>query len=271
MSLELWQEIIGQGLIYSLVTIGMYLTQRILRVDDLACEGSFSTGGAVTAKGLLLGISPVLMLPLALISGLFVGVMTGFIHAKLRIPVLLAGLCATCALFSTNLSLVGSNLSLPDYQPPGLFGLLMLCLLILFLKHWFLSTEIGLLLRASGDNPQMLIGLGKNPLHYKMLGLALANGLAALSGALFVQWIGFFSITGSIGIFMIGLASLMLAKLFNRYVLVGLLIGSILYQMVFAIVIELGMPPVWNNFVKAVFLIILMQMTMKKNSLRSAC
>jgi putative ABC transport system permease protein len=120
-----------------------------------------------------------------------------------------------------------------------------------------LSSEMGLLLRALGTNPQMLTNLGKNVDGYKILGLMLANSLIALGGSLFIQWNGFFSIMGNVGTLVIGLTGLILAEMIKPVFSFGLIIGAILYQAIFAITLEFELDPLWNNLIKAILIIVL--------------
>jgi putative ABC transport system permease protein len=266
MSLTVLNEVMIQGLIYSLVALGMYITQRVIRVDDLACEGAFASGGAVFATAVSMGFFPPVAIPLALFAGIGIGALSCFLHCKLNVPMLIAGLAVTCGLFSLNLGMAGANLSLP-HGSIGLFGLtlhltpalplIVLCGFSLLGVHWLLTTEIGLLLRAAGDNPNLLYALGKRHEHYKMVGLMIANGFSALSGALFIWYLGFFSITGSIGTLLVGLASLTLASFWPKSILFGIPIGCILYQLIFALTIEMGVSPIWNNLLKASILVLL--------------
>lgn len=120
-----------------------------------------------------------------------------------------------------------------------------------------LKSELGLILRATGDNPQMLLTLGKSTKNYYLFGFTLANAITALAGSLFVQWSGFFSITGNIGTLITGLASLMLAELVVKNLGVALILAAIVYQGILALTLTAGIPPVWINLVKAIIVVML--------------
>lgn len=274
--LGILQHILLQGLIYSLVVMGIYVSSRVIKFDDLTTEGSFGIGSATSAMVVTLGMSPWLTLPLSMISGALAGLATGLLHAKCKLNNLICGLIVTTALFSICLKGAGANKSLYGYstlflseQSPW-FTLIFLITLITTvfwgLKMLFRS-EIGLLLKALGTNPHMLTSLGKSVHGYKILGLMIANSLIALAGALLVQWNGFFSITGNIGTLIIGLIGLILSEIIKPVFGVGLIIGAILYQAIFSITIELELDPVWNNLIKAILIVVLIQLKPSKYSI----
>lgn len=273
MALELLHvllAVIMQGLIYSFVVMGVYLSSRVIRFDDLTTEGSFGLGGAITATLVVAGASPWLALIVAMFGGALAGMTTGLLHTRLNMNKLISGLVVTTALFSICLKLAGSNVALPagvsifPYQNSTLPipSVLLLCVLVA-ICYWgikrLLFSEIGLLLKTAGSNSQMLISLGKSVAGYKILGLALGNSLTALAGALFVQWNGYFSITGNVGTLVIGLAGLILATMIKPKFSYGLILGAILYQAIFALTIEFELEPIWNNLIKAVFIVLLIQ------------
>lgn len=253
-------EILQQGLVFSLVTMGVYVTSRVIRFDDLTVEGSFANGGAVGALCTLSFGSGWLVIPVALLAGGLCGAITSLLHGKLRMNSLLAGICTSTAVFSINLVLAGASLSVPSTSLTHPLTLLMLVGIALVGVRLLLRTDVGFLMRAAGENPSLVRRLGKDPERYKMIALILANSLTALGGALFVQLVGFFSITGSIGTLIAGLASVILGTLFSPRLGVGLIVGTLLYQGSFALAIELGMDPRWNSFVKAALIVILMQL-----------
>lgn len=270
------QNAVELGLIYSLVVMAVYLTSRVIHFDDLTVEGSFATGGALTALCLTHHVPALYTIPVCLIIGGCIGIATGFLHTKLHINNLVSGLIVTSALFSINLKTAGANVSFAEiptlFSPSnilvGMIGAVVviapICLMILMLLRWFLQTEIGFLLKTVGCNPQMLTNLGKSIHIYKIIGLALANALTALAGSLFVQYTGFFSITGSIGTFIVALAGLMLGEIINKRFGVGLLVGSIVYQSIFAITIQLNMDPTWNKLITALIMVLLLLPTSDK-------
>lgn len=262
--LQIILNVILQGLIYSFVVMGVYLSSRIIKFDDLTTEGSFGFGGAITASLIVSGLSSWLSVPLAMMGGAIAGVVTGILHTKMKMNNLMSGLVVTTALFSICLKLATSNLALPEgsaifssnYEMP-LLGVLVG--VAFFGLRRLLMSEMGLILKTVGSNPQMVVSLGKSVDGYKIFALAVANSLTALAGALFVEWNGYFSIVGNVGTLVIGLAGLILAEMIRPRFGYGLIIGAILYQAVFAITIELGLPPMWNNLIKAALIVLLIQ------------
>ncbi len=274
---EIALHILLQGSIYSLVVMGVYLSSRIVQFDDLTTEGSFGLGGALAAVTVLWGGSLWLALCLSLVGGLLAGSATGILHTKMKMNHLICGLVVTTALFSVCLKLTGANASLSQTNPilhhanqwvPLLFLGGLATAVYLGIRA-LLRSEIGLILKAAGSNPQMAVSLGKSVDGYKIFGLAVANSLTALAGALFVQWNGFFSITGNIGTLVIGLTGLILGEMIRRSFGLNLILGAILYQTIFAAVIELQLEPLWNNLIKAVLIVLLIQLKLNKKPFSS--
>lgn len=259
--------LIIQGLIFSLVALAVYLTSRVIRKDDLTTEGSFGLGSAATAFALQHSLDPVLTLVLACLAGALSGLVTGILHTRLSMNHLMAGLATTTACFSISLAMASANaiidtkttifaLAEKIFLPSSdLMVVLIISMSLLMMVRWFLCTEVGLFMRASGDNPAMVMALGKAPENYYCLTFMLANTLTALAGSLFVQWSGFFSITGSLGVLVTGLASLMLAELFGKNLSPLIVAASLGYQAILALSLALGVPPVWNNLIKALIMI----------------
>ncbi len=260
------------GLIYSFVVMGVYLSSRVIKFDDLTTEGSFGLGGAVTAIMLYSGYSCYLAMPLAVFAGSLAGALTGLLHTKLKMNNLICGLVVTTGLFSVCLKLAKANLTLPatssifmDISPLYAVAFILLLVIIVYqVVRLLLLSEVGLLLKALATNPQMLVNLGKSVHGYKILGLAIANALIALSGSLLVQTNGYFSITGNVGTLVIGLAGLILAEMIKPAFGMSLIFGAILYQAIFACTIELELEPMWNNLIKAVLIVILIQIKPRK-------
>ncbi|MDP1608754.1 MAG: hypothetical protein Q8L98_05525 [Chlamydiales bacterium] len=267
-------HVILLGLIYSFVVMGVYLSSRVIKFDDLTTEGGFGFGGAITALSIVSGLSPWITLPIAMLGGALAGSVTGLLHTKMKMNNLISGLVVTTALFSICLKLASSNLPLPESgtifpKTP----LLSICLLLILVTIVYLGirkllrSELGLLFIAVGSNPQIVTSLGKSVDHYKIAGLAIANSLTALAGALFVQWSGLFSITGSVGTLVTGIAGLILAELVKPKFGLSLILGAILYQALFAITIEFELQPIWNNLIKAVLIVVLIQLKPRKEAI----
>jgi putative ABC transport system permease protein len=271
-------SIIDQGLIFSLVASAVYLTSRVIKKDDLSVEGTFGLGGAFTAVVLAHQLSPLVSLLASLSLGLFVGAITGILYTKLKMNHLMAGLVCTTACFSLSLSMAKAQKNIaakdtifaliPFVTEPLKETLVLLFIAVsaVLLVRLFLRSELGLLLRVTGDNPHLLRHFGKDPHLYYMVGFAVANGLTALAGSLFVQWSQFFSITGNIGTLVTGLTSLMIAELISKKLSWTILLSSLVYQSIFAITLMLGLPPVWNNMTKACIIIALVAISSQVKS-----
>jgi len=267
--IQILQGIIERGLIFGLVVAAVYLTSRIINFDNLAIEGAFGIGGAVSAILLSWNLNPWLALICALLAGAISGIITGLLNTKLKLNNLISGIVVSTGLFSITLKIAGSNLGLngkktilnylPAFFAPyqNLLLLTLLCALIFLIIKWFLKTEVGYLFQTVGNYPQMLTNVGKSVNFYITLGLILSNSLAALSGALFVQYTGYFSIWSSVGVLIIGLAGMILAQTFNKDFGFSLVIGAIAYQAIIALTFELQIDQDWNKLITAILIILL--------------
>lgn len=264
---------IAQGLLWALLALGVFITFRILDVADLTVEGSFPMGAAISAVLITMGVNPWLTIIIAGIGGMIAGAVTGWIHTKLKIPALLAGILTMIALYSVNLHIMGkANISLlrmdtvysaiysmgvSNAVALTIIGVAVTIVVGLFL-FWFFGTELGTSIRATGVNPQMIRAQGVNTDSMIVLGLLLSNGFVAVSGALIAQSQGFADIGMGVGTIVIGLASVIIGevlftsssvvrKLFGNssfvLSLVAVVFGSIVYRIVIATVLYLGMPP----------------------------
>lgn len=284
-----------QGLIYALLSYGIYITYKILDFPDLTVDGSFPLGAAVTAVLLVKGFNPYLTLLVAMAVGALAGLSTGIIHVRLKVRDLLAGIITMTALFSINLQIGGSNLSIErgidtifTAQPTMLlFGSVslmyrklivafILALLFKLLLDAYLKTKSGMLLRAVGDNSALVTSLAKDNGRVKILGLVLSNALVALSGAIVCQEQRSFSATMGTGQMVFGLATVIIGTtLFRKLDFVkgttAVVIGSILYKACIQIAIVAGLPANLLKLVTAVlFLIILVLGGMKGKVTQSA-
>jgi len=268
------QGIIERGLIFGITVIAIYITSRIIHFDDLSVEGTFGLGGALMALLLTRNVHWAIAFPLVIAAGAVAGMVTGLLHTKLKLNNLISGIVVTTALFSINLKIAGSNMV--TGSKPTIFDIIadatnmkiiillpLICALLLLIK-WFLRTECGFLFKAVGDNPQMLTNLGKNADTYTIAALALANSLTAFAGALFVQYVGYFSIWSSVGILIIALAGLILSETVSTTFGFNLLIGAILYQAILAATFEFNVDPEWNKLITA--LLIILMIGIKKHS-----
>ncbi len=262
----MWNEFtgaIGLGLIWTLMTFGIYITYRVLDVADLTVEGSITMGASISAVCIVSGVNPLVSLLLSFAGGMLAGLCTGLLHTVLRIPALLSGILTMIALWSVNLRIMGkANLSL--LKQPTVFGGVMDALAIgkntavilvsllfaaavFLLLYWFFGTEVGCAIRATGNNGHMARAQGIDTDRMKRAGFAIANGLVALSGGLIAQSQTFSDIQMGTGSIVIGLASLIIGEvLFGKTTffrsLVSVCCGSIAYRIIIAIVLKLGMP-----------------------------
>ncbi len=270
------------GLIYALISFGVYITYSILDFPDLSVDGSFPLGAAVTAVLLTRGVNPYLTLLAALAVGAMAGLFTGFIHVKLHVRDLLAGIITMTALFSINLQIAGSNLTVersvdtiftagPTMALLGGLSLtyrklivaLVVVLAVKLLMDAFFTTKAGLLLRAVGDNAALVTSLAKDRGNVKLQGLVLSNALVALGGALVCHETRSFSATMGTGQVVFGLASVIIGvALFRRFSFVkgttAVIVGSVLYKLCIAMALSLGLPPNMMKLITAVlFLLVL--------------
>lgn len=251
------------GLLWAIMTLGVYITYRILNIADLSVEGSITTGAAIAAVCITNGINPYLALVLALLGGMAAGLVTALLHVKLKIPALLSGILTMIALYSVNLRIMGKsnipllrvdtvytvleNLGLSRQIAVMILGLIAVVGFISIL-YWFFGTELGCAIRATGNNPQMARAQGINTNTMISIGLIISNGLVAVSGALIAQYQKFADIQMGIGSIVIGLASVIIGEVLfgkrNFYSrLIGLALGAITYRIIITLVLQLGMSP----------------------------
>ena len=251
---------ISQGLLWSILAIGIHITYRILNISDLTSEGSFTLGAAIFASLLMMDISPIIALIMALISGSLAGLVTGILTTKLHIPSLLSGILSMTGLYSINLRIMGkANIPLnqkttllteiknllgfaKDRDAAIILGLIV-ALVIIIILVWFFNTEFGYAIIATGSNEKMIRANGINSDFTKIAGLMIANALIALSGALVCQYNGYADVGQGIGAIVIGLASVIIGEVIfkNRSFLlslIGIVSGSVIYRIIVAIVIN---------------------------------
>lgn len=253
------------GLLFTLPILAMFISSRILKVDDLTIEGSFGLGGALTAAAIIHGWHPTVAMVLAMAACGIAGAATALIHTRLNLSVLMSGIIVTTALFSVNLKLAGANLSLAmqrtifaicsGFTSHKVVPLLVITLSCIAGLAWFLTTRLGFFMRATGQNPHMVRTLGQSPTSFITFGLIMANVITGLAGALSVQYVGFFSIWSNVGIMIVTLAGLMLAELISKGIGLGLLCGAIAYQLLLLLTFELQLDPDWNKCITALCII----------------
>ena len=260
---ELIISTVAQGLLWSVMAMGVFITFRTLNIADLSVEGSFPLGGAVAAVLLAEKYNPATAIVVAGLAGMLAGAMSGLLHTKLKIPALMSGILTMIALYSVilrvmgkaNLSLLNTDtvftsmefLQLSPNMTTFVVGLFIAVAIPLWM-YWFFGTEIGMAVRATGNNPQMIRAMGVNTDDMFLLGLVLSNGLVAVSGAFVAQDNGFADVGMGAGTIVIGLASVIIGEVvfgsrnFKNF-LISVVLGSILYRIVIAVVLYLGMPP----------------------------
>lgn len=250
----LLQVTIEQGLIFAILSIGVYITYKILDFPDLSVEGTFPLGAFVFAKFALLGMSPLTSSMLALIAGAAAGLITYTLNIKFKIKAILAGILTMTLLYSVNLRINGrSNIGLSSYATIyDNFGkmavLVVVVVLVKLLMDRFLKSESGYLLIATGDNETLVKSLGQSSDKYKMIGLMISNALVALSGAMMAQSQGFVDITMGNSIIVVALASIIVGDTIMQKIslLKGTtraVIGAIAYKLIGGIAIEMGLAP----------------------------
>ena len=250
---------VAQGLIWGILAIGVYITYKVLDFADLTVDGSLATGGAVAVMCMINGMHPYLALFLAFCAGMLAGLVTGLFHTALGIPPILSGILTQLGLYSINMRIMGKAnqaISVVQYDlivslryiPHACLVTIGFCVVIIGLLYWFFGTEIGAGVRATGCNPNMARAQGVNTNAYKVLGLVLSNGLVGLSGALYAQYQGSSDINMGRGAIVIGLAAVIIGevifgKIFHNFALhmVSAVIGAIIYFVVFAVVLQLGL------------------------------
>lgn len=252
---------IAQGVVWGIMALGVYITFRLLDIADLTVDGSFTTGGAVTAMLVLAGWPAWTAILTAILAGVLAGLCTGLLHTKLGIPAILAGILTQFALYSINLHIMGmaANKSVnPDkfpvfitsrHVPTAILTGGLIAAVIVAALYWYFGTEEGSAIRATGSNPAMSRALGININSMKVLGLGLSNGLVALGGGLMTQYQGFADINMGRGAIVIGLAAVIIGEVVcdaffrkgsNFAVRLGfIVVGGILYYMVMTLILWL--------------------------------
>lgn len=256
------QGALNQGILWSIMALGVYITFRLLDVADLTVDGSFATGGAVAAVILVKGGNPLIAILAAALAGCLAGWVTGFLLTKCHIPAILAGILSQIGLYSINLRIMGKSnipllatkslfdwyymLNITQTQASIIVGVI-ITLLVVIALYWFFGTELGAAIRATGNNEQMVRAVGVNTDFTKIVGTTLSNGLIALSGGLVAQQQGFADVKMGIGAIVIGLASIVIGEVLfanrgNFFVhLLSIVVGSIIYRIVIALVLQMGL------------------------------
>lgn len=262
---------LGQGMLWAILALGVFISYRLLDFADLTCEGCITFGASFSAMLIWQGWDPFLSLVIAFVMGCLAGTVTGVLHTKLKIPPILAGILTMISLYSVNIHVMSwasgvegtANLTLLNHDTSFnvvnsllnfgkgnttvILGLAVVALVV-FLLYRFFGTEIGSAVRATGTNEHMCRAQGINTDSTKIIGLAISNGLIALAGAMICQNQGYSEVNMGVGSIVIGLASIIIGEtLFARaknfaMKMTGIVVGAIVYRIVVALVIFSGMP-----------------------------
>lgn len=275
---------VAQGLIWGLMAIGVYISYKILDIADLTVDGSICTGGCVCAVLIGLGCPVWMSVLIAFVAGALTGVLTGLFHTALGIPSILAGILTQLILYSVNLSILGGkSLMAVDHRSNDLLlhmsdniGAIIALVAIVagtIIGLWlFFYTEIGLTLKSTGDNPDMSRAQGVNVKLNKVVGLAIANGIVALAGALLAQYKGSANINDGRGAIVIGLAAIFIGlsvslKIKPNFVvsLIGVVCGGIVYYVIYSFVILLGLKTDYLKMLSAIIVALFLAVPYIKN------
>ncbi|EOA3010795.1 ABC transporter permease [Enterococcus faecalis] len=279
---------IGQGMLWALLGLGIFMTYRILNFPDMTTEGSFPLGGAVCVTAITTGVSPFVATLLGVGAGMLAGLVTGLLFTKGKIPIILAGILVMSGLNSVILFVMKSpnksllnqpkiqdvfqKMALPDYYDTIFLGISVLAVVMILLLFFF-NTSLGQAYIATGDNEEMARSIGIQTDRMKILGLVLSNGLIGLSGALIAQNDGYADVSKGTGVIVIGLASLIIGEvLFGELTfgerLMAIVVGSIIYQLLILLGIKLGFDTTYLKIFSAVILAICLMIPQLKKALR---
>ena len=250
---------VAQGLIWGILAIGVYITYKVLDYSDMTVDGSMATGAAVFVMLVIGGMNSYLALVFAMLAGMVSGLVTGLLNTVFGIPSILSGILTQIGLYSINMRILGKSnqaISVDKYDlilslrniPEAIIVGAIFCAIIIALLYWFFGTEVGHSIRATGNNPNMARAQGINTDYNKVIGLMLSNGLVGLSGALYAQYQGSADVNMGRGAIVIGLAAIIMSevifgKIFNNFALklFAIVIGAIIYFVIIALVLQLGL------------------------------
>ena len=255
----------AQGVLWGVMVIGVYITFRLMNIADMTCDGSFALGGCICAVLVVsMGIDPAFAIVLATLAGVVAGAVTGILHTMFEIPAILAGILTQISLWSINLRIMGGKSNIPLLKTPTVISSLadssgmtqsaaslivgfVVVAAVIAVTYWFFGTELGSALRATGNNEAMIRAQGVDTRFTKLVALMVSNGLVALSGALVCQSQKYADIGSGTGAIVIGLAAIVIGEvLMGRLIpfywkLIATVVGSVVYFMIRAIVLRLGL------------------------------
>ena len=270
---------VAQGLIWGIMALGVYITFKILNFADLTVDGTLGTGGAVAVMLILNGFPPSVALIFAFAAGMLAGLVTGILHTVLGIPDILSGILTQIALYSVNMNIMGRSnqaVSVDKYNlvvslryiPAAIVTTILFLVVIIGVLYWYFGTEQGFTIRATGCNPNMSRAQGINTNFAKVLALVISNGLVGLAGGLYAQYQGNSDVNMGRGAIVIGLAAVIIGEVLGEAIfgkrlnfigrLAFVAIGAIIYYVVIAFVLWLGLPSedmkLFSAIVVAIFL-----------------
>lgn len=269
-------DAVGQGVLWGIMVLGVYITYKLLNIADLTVDGSFALGGCVCAMLIVnKGMNPAAALAIATLAGMAAGFVTGILHTVFEIPSILAGILTQISLWSVNLWIMGNKSNIPLLkvdslvtQLSGSTGLnqaqssqvigLIAAVIVVAALYWFFGTEVGSALRATGNNEDMIRALGVNTSFTKLLALMISNGLVGMSGALVCQSQKYADIQMGTGAIVIGLAAIVIGEVifgwFRNFALklAAAVIGSVIYFVIRAVVLQMGLNPNYMKLLSAV-------------------
>ena len=272
-------NILELGLIYSLLSLGVYITYGILNFPDLGVDGVICLGGSITACLINKNINVFVAMILSVFFGMIAGFVTGFLHVKFKINDLICGIITTTCLYSINLVIMNKKANLSLIGRDTIFSLsslnfisekyriiiimLLICVIIKLLVNFIMDSVFGLFLRCVGSNEKLVCAFGGNSNKFKIIGLMISNGLVALCGSIIVQYQGFCDIGISIGALVLGLTMVILGLNVNKFlnifeVSICVMLGAILYEIIICLALNFGLDTIWLKFITGVLLIFIL-------------
>ena len=272
-------NILELGLIYSLLSLGVYITYGILNFPDLGVDGVICLGGAITACLINKNINVFVAMILSVFFGMIAGFVTGFLHVKFKINDLICGIITTTCLYSINLVIMNKKANLSLIGHDTIFSLsslnfisekyriiiimLLICVIIKLLVNFIMDSVFGLFLRCVGSNEKLVCAFGGNANKFKIIGLMISNGLVALCGSIIVQYQGFCDIGISIGALVLGLTMVILGLNINRFLKmfelsVCVMLSAILYEFIICLALNFGLDTIWLKFITGILLILIL-------------
>lgn len=265
--IDFWIGVLEQGLLFSIMAFGVYITYKILDFPDLSVDGTFPLGASITALLLIKGIDPILACLFSVFIGMVAGFVTGVLNVKFKITNLLSGILVMIALYSVNLRIMGkANMPLFNTKTifsgntPPILVILLIAIIVKILLDLLLKTKIGFILKATGDNHRMVTSLGIDTGMIKILGIMLSNGLVALAGSVMAQYQRFSDVGMGSGIIVMGLASIIMGETILKALPFSFgtacaLLGSVLYKASIAIALKAGLPPTDLKLITSIIVI----------------